>query len=74
MLEILKFTLSGFWIFCGSYALISMVLYFVVNGIVRILARFFRMITIPLRGYPPSHVDADGDWPTLSKIKSNILK
>jgi hypothetical protein len=33
MLELLKYTLSGFWIFCGSYLLITIILYFVVNGI-----------------------------------------
>jgi uncharacterized membrane protein HdeD (DUF308 family) len=62
MLELLKYTLSGFWIFCGSYCLIAMILYFVVNGIVRIFSRFFRMIMVSFKGWPPSHLDADGDW------------
>jgi uncharacterized membrane protein HdeD (DUF308 family) len=62
MLELFKYTLSGFWIFCGSYCLIAMILYFLVNGIVRIFSRFFRMIMVSLKGWPPSHLDADGDW------------
>ena len=62
MIEVLKYTLSGFWIFCGSYCLIAMVLFFIVNGILKLLSRFFRMIMVSLRGWPPGHLDADGDF------------
>lgn len=62
MLEILKYTVSGFWIFVGSYALTGMILYFLVNGIVQIFSRFFRMIMVSFKGWPPSHLDADGDF------------
>lgn len=70
MLELLKFTLRGFWIFCGSYALIAMVLYFLVNGIMRIFTRFLRMIMVLGRGWPPSHLDADGDINSLAENSS----
>jgi len=62
MLEILKYSLSGFWIFIGSYLLIAMVLYFLVNGISQIITRFFRMIMVSFKGWPPNHLDADGDF------------
>jgi hypothetical protein len=69
MLELLKYTLSSFWTFCGSYLLISMILYFLVNGIFRIFNRFYRMIMVLFKGWPPSHLDADGDW--LNEPDSN---
>jgi hypothetical protein len=64
MIELLKFTLSGFWIFCGSYAMIAMVLYFIVNGFLKLCTRLFRMLTVMVKGWPPSHLDADGDFNT----------
>jgi hypothetical protein len=70
MLELLKFTLSSFWIFCGSYAMIGMILYFVVNGIIKLFSRLFRMIMVSKHGWPPSHLDADGDWKELEKLNS----
>ena len=62
MIELFKYTLSSFWIFCGSYCMISMILYFIVNGIIKICSRLFRMIMILFKGWPPSHLDADGDF------------
>ena len=64
MLEILRFTCSGFWVFIGSYLLITTVLYFVVDGALGVFSRFFRMIMILSRGWPPCHLDADGDRKT----------
>ena len=62
MIEILKYSTSGFWIFCGCYALITMILYFLVNGVVRFFIRLFRAIMVSIHGWPPSHLDADGDF------------
>lgn len=28
----------------------------------RLVIRLFRMIKVLVRGWPPSHLDADGDW------------
>ncbi len=62
MLELLKYTTSGFWIFIGSYLLIGMILYFLVNAVLKLISRFFRMVMVISRGWSPSHLDADGDW------------
>lgn len=32
-----------------------------------IVIRTYRVIVITLRGWPPAHVDADGDWRPVSK-------
>lgn len=69
MLEFLKYTLSGFWVFCGSYVFIAMVLYFLVNGICKILSRFFRMVMVLTKGWPPNHLDADGDFNNENQTK-----
>jgi len=66
MLEILKFSVSGFWIFIGCYSIISLFLYFVINGILRLVSRTYRFFIIMKYGYPPEHCDADGDL----KVKS----
>jgi len=62
MLEILKFAVSGFWVFVGCFSMISMVLYFLVNGLNIFFGRILRMIMVSFRGWPPNHIDADGDW------------
>jgi hypothetical protein len=31
----------------------------------RIVTRTLRMFTVAIRGWPPSHLDADGDWRPL---------
>ncbi len=66
MLDLLKYTLSSFWIFCGSYLFIAMILYFLVNGTVLILKAILRSVTIICRGWSPSHLDCDGDFKTNS--------
>lgn len=58
MLEILKYTFSGFWTFIGCYAIVACILYFTAN----IIVRFFRLIQILFRGWPPNHLDGDGDF------------
>jgi len=37
MLEILKFVLSGFWIFIGFISILYIILFFIVNGIIGIV-------------------------------------
>lgn len=61
-MELIKFIFSGFWIFLGSIVLIWLLLYFFVNGLIRIWIRFMRMIQVTLRGWPPAHLDGDGDF------------
>ncbi len=62
MLEILEFALSGFWKFVGCAILFNGAAYFLVNGLLRIWTRLMRMIMVRKHGWPPSHLDADGDW------------
>ncbi len=72
MLEILKYVLSSFWIFSGFCILFLIVGYvvldsflkmysFSLNLIFRIYNRFLRFFIIMFRGWPPIHLDADGD-------------
>jgi hypothetical protein len=63
MLELLKFYTSGFWIFIGSVIIMSLI----INGILKIFTRIYRMIMVSRKGWPPSHLDADGDWKPKSK-------
>ena len=72
MLEILKYTVSGFWIFCGSYIFTAMVLYFLVNGIMKMFSKFMRMIMVTIKGWPPSHLDADGDFTSKKNDKEEL--
>lgn len=39
----------------------SILLYYLVNGIIRLSSRLFRMVMVSIRGWPPAHLDADGD-------------
>ena len=61
MIEILKFACQGFWYFVGTLMLTSLIGYYLVNGVILIWRRFMRMIMVTLRGWPPPHLDADGD-------------
>ena len=62
MIHIFEIAMRGFWPFCGTWLLTGMILYFVVNGIIKLWVRFTRMIMVLFRGWPPPHLDADGDW------------
>lgn len=67
MIEILKFILSGFWIFVGTTILLNGFAFFTVNMIVRMWARYMRYLSVKSKGWPPSHLDADGDWKSQPK-------
>lgn len=60
--KILEIAFSGFWQFCGITILLNGLAYFTINGILRLFSRFFRMLMIRKHGWPPSHLDADGDF------------
>lgn len=36
--------------------------YFAARALISITSRAYRMIMVSLRGWPPAHLDADGDW------------
>jgi len=63
--DILNVAFSGFWSWLGIFLLISMILSLVFKFIIRIWTRFMRMLMVRKHGWPPSHLDADGDWPEL---------
>lgn len=57
MLELLKFACSGFWTFLGCAFILGMIIKLITYPI-RI---YFRHQNIKSQGWPPAHVDADGD-------------
>lgn len=60
--KIIEIAFSGFWPFVGMMILLNGAAYFTVNGFVRIWSRFMRMLMVRKHGWPPIHLDADGDW------------
>lgn len=44
---------------------------FIVFALIRVvgilISRFYRMIMVLCRGWPPDHLDADGDWKPVPK-------
>lgn len=58
MIEILNFMFKGFWHFLGCFLILCIVLQSGCN----LITRTYRMVMVSLRGWPPSHLDADGDW------------
>lgn len=61
IMDFLKFACSGFWIFIGVSSISYLFLYFGINGIINLTKVFVRLFIISFRGWPPSHIDADGD-------------
>ena len=69
--RILDIAFSGFWPFIGMTILLNGVAYFIINGILKIWGRFMRMLTVRKHGWPPSHLDADGDWKPEPKVEDD---
>jgi hypothetical protein len=61
-METLQFMFKDFWHFAGSLILLSTVLYFAVNGCLKLWSRLLRALMVSLKGWPPQHLDADGDF------------
>ena len=64
MLEILKFSVTGFWPFVTFTMLLGWSLVItlgIAHHIFKIYNRTLRVITMWKNGYPPAHCDADGD-------------
>lgn len=52
-----------FWNFWHEhYFLAFCAIYFGFETSLRIVSRTLRTINIAIRGWPPAHLDADGDW------------
>ena len=41
--------------------------------IFRLLNRILRTINVAIRGWPPEHLDADGDWKPLPETEESAL-
>jgi hypothetical protein len=65
--KILEIAFSGFWQFCGMAILLNGLFYFTINGLLRFWSRFLRMLMVRKHGWPPSHLDADGDFKVIEK-------
>jgi hypothetical protein len=60
--KILEITFSGFWSFIGMMILLYGFAFFLVNMLLKMWSRFTRMLMVRKHGWPPSHLDADGDF------------
>lgn len=58
MLELLKYCTSGFWVFIGTFSFFTAAL----RMIFLMWNRLVRHLSVRSKGWPPSHLDADGDW------------
>lgn len=68
MNEFLEISLRSFWAFCGAYAILTVTLYYLVNGVIKLGSRLLRTVNVIFRGWPPNHLDADGDYHKQKKL------
>ncbi len=57
-MNLLEFTFQSFWHFAGMFLLIFLILRVPLHA----WAFFIRHLNIRSKGWPPSHLDADGDF------------
>lgn len=62
MLEIIQFMFSGFWIWVGFFITSYLFLHYALKFLLKAWSRFLRHMNIRKHGWPPTHLDADGDW------------
>lgn len=65
MLEILKFAFSSFEVWLGFIIILMMVFAFANNCLTTVFRcwnRFVRHLNVRKAGWPPNHLDADGDF------------
>ena len=67
--KILDIAFSGFWPFIGMLILINLVLALVINTIYKSWRRFTRLLMVRKHGWPPEHLNADGDFRKIPKKK-----
>lgn len=61
MSEILKFA-GEHWFLAWSALWLAWIPYFALAITAKLVNRVFRMVMVSARGWPPAHLDADGDW------------
>lgn len=62
-MELLRFIFSNFWIWLGTLILI----YIPFECICIIIKSLVKRSIILKQGWPPSHLDADGNWKPVKK-------
>ena len=67
--KILDIAFSGFWPFLGMLILLNLILAGTLNVIYKSWRRFMRMLMVRKHGWPPEHLDADGNFPKKPKKK-----
>lgn len=72
MTEFYKFASeNGILTFCLACCLVT-VLQSLFNFIRGLVTRTYRLVMVTVRGWPPFHLDADGDWnPLVNKVKGD---
>ena len=62
---------GGFWRFIGYWILIAVILGVPAKVIMFLYNRTLRFFNLMKNGYPPKHVDADGDFKKEKKNETN---
>lgn len=70
--KIIEIAFSGFWPFVVILVLLNGIAYFIINALLRIWSRFMRMLMVRKHGWPPAHLDADGDWNPELKASDDV--
>jgi len=63
--KILDIAFSGFWQFVGMIIILGGIISVLIN----LWTRFMRMLMVRKHGWPPEHLDVDGDWKEYFKKK-----
>lgn len=72
--KLIEIAFSGIFEFFGVIMLLNIPAYYLCNLLVKMWSRFMRMLMVRKHGWPPSHLDADGDFiktPVDKKVCSN---
>lgn len=55
--------MDEFWKFTHEHwIVVSIIVYLTIEVMARLISRLYRVIMVCSRGWPPAHLDADGDW------------
>lgn len=66
MKDLLEIALSGFWSFVGAYMLATLPIHYTF----KCWNRWLRSRNIKHHGWPPPHLDADGDFASQPETKT----
>lgn len=60
-------TFCAWWVICFMAYLLAAIIEDVLNVARSLVARAYRVVTVLFRGWPPEHLDADGDFRPTEK-------